>query len=61
MAGLVAHRRHLWERRPTDVDFLAFRLGRAAVPIACPLELALSEDPLTEYKPDLYQQAQGAG
>ena len=57
LGGLVAHRRHLWERRPTDVDFLAFRLGRAAVPIACPLELALSEDPLTEYKPDLYQQA----
>jgi S-DNA-T family DNA segregation ATPase FtsK/SpoIIIE len=25
--------------------------------LACPLELALSEDPLTEYKPDLYQQA----
>ena len=39
------------------MDFLAFRLGRAAVPIACPLELALSEDPLTEYKPDLYEQA----
>ena len=58
LAGLVAHRRHLWERRPADVDFLAFRLGRAAVPIACPLELALSEDPLTEYKPELYQQAQ---
>jgi S-DNA-T family DNA segregation ATPase FtsK/SpoIIIE len=57
LGGLVAHRRHLWERRPADVDFLAFRLGRAAVPIACPLELALSEDPLTEYKPELYQQA----
>jgi DNA segregation ATPase FtsK/SpoIIIE, S-DNA-T family len=57
LTGLVAHRRHLWERRPTDVDFLAFRLGRAAVPIACPLELALSEDPMTEYKPDLFQQA----
>ena len=27
------------------------------MPIACPLELALSEDPLTEYKPELYEQA----
>ena len=27
LAGLVAHRRFLWERRPSDVDFLAFRLG----------------------------------
>ena len=23
LGGLVAHRRHLWERRPTDADFLA--------------------------------------
>ena len=50
LAGLVAHRRHLWERRPGDGDFLAFRLGRARVPIACSVELSLSEDPLTEYQ-----------
>ncbi|HEY2771973.1 MAG TPA: type VII secretion protein EccCb [Solirubrobacteraceae bacterium] len=58
LAGLVSHRRHLWERRPTDGDFLAFRLGRASVPIACPVELALAEDPLTEYQPELYDEAQ---
>jgi S-DNA-T family DNA segregation ATPase FtsK/SpoIIIE len=58
LAGLVSHRRHLWERRPADADFLAFRLGRATVPIACPVELALSDDPLTEYQPELYDQAQ---
>ncbi len=57
LAGLVAHRRHLWERRPTDGDFLAFRLGRSTVPLACPIELALSDDPLTEYQPELYEQA----
>ena len=60
LAGLVAHRRHLWERRPLDGDFLSFRLGRAAVPLACPIELALSDDPLTEYQPELYEQAEAA-
>ncbi len=57
LAGLVANRRYLWERRPSDGDFLAFRLGRAAVPLACPLELSLSEDPMIEYQPELYEQA----
>ncbi|HTU87982.1 MAG TPA: type VII secretion protein EccCb [Solirubrobacteraceae bacterium] len=57
LAGLVSHRRYLWERRPTDKDFLSFRLGRAAVPLACPLELALTNDPMTEHEPDLYAQA----
>jgi len=58
LAKLVAQRRYLWERRKDDADFLAFRLGRAAIPLACPLELTLSDDPLTEHEPDLYQQAQ---
>jgi S-DNA-T family DNA segregation ATPase FtsK/SpoIIIE len=58
LAGVVSHRRGLWERRPADEDFLAFRLGRAAVPLACPVELTLSEDPLIEYQPELHRQAQ---
>ena len=58
LAALVAHRRYLWERRPTDQDFLSFRLGRAAVPLACPLELAMSNDPMTEHEPELHGQAQ---
>jgi len=57
LAGLVAHRRYLWERRPTDADFLAFRLGRSTVPLHCAVELALTDDPLTEYQPELYEQA----
>jgi S-DNA-T family DNA segregation ATPase FtsK/SpoIIIE len=52
-------RRHLWERRPGDADFLSFRIGRAAVPLACPLRLDLSDDPLAEYEPELFAQAQG--
>jgi DNA segregation ATPase FtsK/SpoIIIE, S-DNA-T family len=58
LTGLVGQRRNLWERRPGDRDFLAFRLGRSAVPLVCPIELSLSEDPLTEYQPELYAQAQ---
>ncbi|HTX32690.1 MAG TPA: type VII secretion protein EccCb [Solirubrobacteraceae bacterium] len=58
LTSLVTQRRHLWERRPGDGDFLAFRLGRATVPLACPIELSLSEDPLTEYQPELYEQAE---
>jgi ESX secretion system protein EccC len=58
LTNLVTQRRHLWERRPGDGDFLAFRFGRATVPLACPIELSLSEDPLTEYQTELYEQAQ---
>lgn len=58
LGGLVAHRRYLWERRPADQDFLSFRLGRAAVPLACPLELGMSDDPMTEHEPELYGLAQ---
>jgi S-DNA-T family DNA segregation ATPase FtsK/SpoIIIE len=57
LGRLVAGRSHLWERRPGDGDFLAFRIGTAAVPLACPVRLDLSEDPLAEYQPELYEQA----
>jgi len=57
LGGFVAHRSRLWERRPADSDFLSFRIGRAAVPLACPPRLDLPDDPLTEYDPDLYEQA----
>jgi S-DNA-T family DNA segregation ATPase FtsK/SpoIIIE len=57
LGGLAAHRNRLWERRAGDADFLSFRVGRAAVPLTCPLRLDLPEDPLTEYEPELYAQA----
>jgi S-DNA-T family DNA segregation ATPase FtsK/SpoIIIE len=58
LVGVAAHRRYLWERRPHDADFLAFRVGHATVPLACPVSLELSEDPMTEYDPELLDAAQ---
>jgi DNA segregation ATPase FtsK/SpoIIIE, S-DNA-T family len=43
----------LWERRPGDGDFGAVRLGRGAVPAACPALLARDEGPLADADPDL--------
>ena len=57
LGSSVAGRNELWERRPGDADFLSFRIGTAAVPLACPVRLDLAEDPLAEYQPELYEQA----
>ncbi|MBO0767152.1 MAG: type VII secretion protein EccCa [Solirubrobacterales bacterium] len=56
-AALAANKRILWERRPGDADFLAFRVGTATVPLAVDLTLELSDDPLVEYEPDLLADA----
>jgi S-DNA-T family DNA segregation ATPase FtsK/SpoIIIE len=56
LAGVITGRDQLWERRPADADFLAFRLGRAPLPLACPLRLDEGEDPMTEYEPDLHDE-----
>jgi S-DNA-T family DNA segregation ATPase FtsK/SpoIIIE len=58
LAGLATHRRHLWERRPGDADFLCFRLGEATIPLACGVELERSDNPLTEYRPELLEEAE---
>jgi S-DNA-T family DNA segregation ATPase FtsK/SpoIIIE len=57
LATVVAGR-ELWERRPGDTDFLAFRLGRARLPLPCPVRLDLGDDPLAEYEPDLRDEAE---
>jgi S-DNA-T family DNA segregation ATPase FtsK/SpoIIIE len=58
-AGLleVAVRRScLWERRPTDPDFLEVRLGTGDVPLAATLTLQ-AVDPLADHDPGLLAEA----
>src|SRR5215217_6182182 len=43
----------LWERRPTDADFLTARVGRGPVPLATPVRLDRPADPLVEHDPEL--------
>lgn len=55
--GLVLKRRGLWERRPTDPDFLHVRLGRGTVTLDQPVELDVGSNPLTEYQPHALHEA----
>jgi S-DNA-T family DNA segregation ATPase FtsK/SpoIIIE len=55
--GLVLARRHLWERRAGDPDFLELRLGRGQVSHTRPIVLDLGDDPLTERETELEEQA----
>jgi DNA segregation ATPase FtsK/SpoIIIE, S-DNA-T family len=48
----------LWERRPSDPDFLTVRVGRGPVPLATPVRLDRPADPLTEHDPELLAAAQ---
>ena len=48
----------LWERRPTDPDFLTVRIGRGPVPLAAPARLDASHDPLVEHDPELLSAAE---
>ncbi|HEX6675832.1 MAG TPA: type VII secretion protein EccCb [Actinomycetes bacterium] len=50
---VVAGRRHLWERRRTDPDFLHARVGLGTVPLAVPVRLDLGSNPLVEYVTEL--------
>src|SRR5215218_4239899 len=48
----------LWERRPSDADFLTVRVGRGPVPLVTPVRLDRPADPLTEHDPELLAAAQ---
>src|SRR5829696_4818804 len=48
----VAQTDRLWERRPTDPDFLTVRIGRGPVPLAAPARLD-HHDPLVDHDPGL--------
>ena len=49
----IAQTDRLWERRPTDSDFLTVRVGRGPVPLAAPARLDTPRDPLAEHDPEL--------
>jgi len=56
---LVRARRHLWERRRDDGDFLEVRIGSGDVTLAAPLRLDLGSNPLAEHEQDLLAEARG--
>jgi S-DNA-T family DNA segregation ATPase FtsK/SpoIIIE len=49
----ITQTNRLWERRPTDTDFLTVRIGRGPVPLAAPVRLDTRHDPLAEHDPEL--------
>ncbi len=58
LAHLVEQRTHLWERRPSDDDFLTVRMGLVPVPLSCRVSLDLSTDITVQYIPELRSQAE---
>jgi S-DNA-T family DNA segregation ATPase FtsK/SpoIIIE len=56
--ALVNQGTRLWERRPTDDDFLTVRIGRGPVPRAAPIRLDSGGGPLVEHDPELLSAAE---
>lgn len=58
LAKRVEQRQYLWERRPTDLDFLNLRVGTGPGPLCCPLQLDQGgQNFMTQFIPDLRAQA----
>jgi DNA segregation ATPase FtsK/SpoIIIE, S-DNA-T family len=55
LLDLIAERQILWERRPTDEDFLHVRVGLTLLELCC--SLSLHEDPKGAYEQDMLQEA----
>ena len=55
---IVTRTDRLWERRPTDTDFLTVRVGRGPVPLATRAHRSAAGDPLVEHDPDLLEAAE---
>jgi S-DNA-T family DNA segregation ATPase FtsK/SpoIIIE len=53
LRAVVEQTDRLWERRPTDTDFLTVRIGRGPVPLGAPARLDPRLDPLAEHDPEL--------
>ena len=51
--AIAERRRRVWERRPTDADFLLLRLGLGRAPLSAPLQLNMRTDPSVEYDAEL--------
>ncbi len=58
LRDLATTREHLWERRPSDADFLAVRIGRGPVAHAGRPKLDVGGNPLAEYEQALVDEAQ---
>ncbi|HET8840358.1 MAG TPA: hypothetical protein VFN35_02780, partial [Ktedonobacteraceae bacterium] len=55
LSALVAQRQVLWERRPSDSDFLFSRVGLTPTALCCPI--AFQEDYKMKYAQELLQEA----
>ncbi|HEX7736279.1 MAG TPA: type VII secretion protein EccCa [Ktedonobacteraceae bacterium] len=60
LAERVEQRQFLWERRPSDLDFLSVRVGAGPGPLCCPLRLEQGDGQnfLTPFMPELLTQAE---
>nr|BBH95310.1 type VII secretion protein EccC [Thermogemmatispora argillosa] len=59
LAERVERREYLWERRPTDFDFMMTRIGFGPGPLCCPLRLDMSSaNFMVQYVPELRAQAE---
>jgi S-DNA-T family DNA segregation ATPase FtsK/SpoIIIE len=56
--ALVNRTDRLWERRPSDSDFLTVRIGRGTVALATPIRLDTDASPLVERDPELLEAAE---
>ena len=56
--ALVNRTDRLWERRPTDSDFLTVRIGRGTAALATPIRLDTGASPLVEHDPELLEAAE---
>ncbi|WFE25441.1 type VII secretion protein EccCa [Solwaraspora sp. WMMD791] len=53
LLAIAWHRQRLWERRPTDPDFLWIRIGLGTGPLCVPVALSARADPMADTDPQL--------
>ena len=58
LRAIIDHTDRLWERRPTDTDFLTVRVGRGPVPLTNRARLDTPGGPLLEHDPELLEAAE---